>query len=180
MNYKFIGNFDIKSLKLKVFNIDESIWEEDETRQQVFSYAHKNTKTIPIIWDIESLDSISVADKTKYFDYLNFEEYIYKIKNLIRMSLGEGKIARVVLARLKSNSEIPPHCDFGKGLEVCNRIHIPIITNEDVLFFVGGERKNMKEGEMWEINNQALHQVKNNSNYDRVHLIVDYLRDNVL
>ena len=32
----------------------------------------------------------------------------------------------------------------------------------------------MREGEIWEINNQNLHSVDNNSNEDRIHFIIDY------
>jgi aspartyl/asparaginyl beta-hydroxylase (cupin superfamily) len=32
----------------------------------------------------------------------------------------------------------------------------------------------MKEGEIWEINNKYLHGVKNQSEFDRIHLIIDY------
>ena len=42
-------------------------------------------------------------------------------------------------------------------------------------FFVDGEKKNLKTGEIWEIDNTKLHKVENLSNSDRVHLIVDIL-----
>jgi aspartyl/asparaginyl beta-hydroxylase (cupin superfamily) len=65
--------------------------------------------------------------------------------------------------------------DSGYSLESCNRIHIPIITNNEVYFTVGGERKNLKDGEMWQINNNnKMHSVENNSNQDRIHLITDW------
>jgi hypothetical protein len=35
----------------------------------------------------------------------------------------------------------------------------------------------MKEGEIWEINNQSLHSVRNDSEYDRVHFIIDYKQE---
>ena len=57
----------------------------------------------------------------------------------------------------------------------CHRIHVPIITNDEVVFSVGGEELNMREGEMWEINNATLHAVENRSEQDRIHLIVDWV-----
>jgi quercetin dioxygenase-like cupin family protein len=50
-----------------------------------------------------------------------------------------------------------------------------LITNKDILFTVGNTTKNLKEGEIWEINNQNLHSVQNNSKEERIHLIIDYL-----
>ena len=56
-------------------------------------------------------------------------------------------------------------------------MHIPIITNEKVFFQVGDEIKIFKEGEIWKINNTGKsHSVVNNSNEDRVHLIVDWTK----
>jgi aspartyl/asparaginyl beta-hydroxylase (cupin superfamily) len=60
------------------------------------------------------------------------------------------------------------------SLEFCNRTHIPIKTNDNVLFTVAGETINMKEGEIWEFNNQKYHSVHNNGDEDRWHLIIDY------
>jgi aspartyl/asparaginyl beta-hydroxylase (cupin superfamily) len=56
------------------------------------------------------------------------------------------------------------------------RTHIPIITNSEVTFIVGGETKYLKEGEIWEIDNSKEHSVNNNSNVDRIHLIMDYTK----
>jgi tetratricopeptide (TPR) repeat protein len=57
----------------------------------------------------------------------------------------------------------------------CHRIHLPIVTNEDVVFHVGGEEINMHAGELWEINNGTVHGVENRGTEDRIHLIVDWM-----
>ena len=64
--------------------------------------------------------------------------------------------------------------DNGESLVNCKRTHIPIITNDLVTFTIGGETKQLKEGEIWEINNINEHSVDNNSNENRIHLILDY------
>jgi tetratricopeptide (TPR) repeat protein len=42
-------------------------------------------------------------------------------------------------------------------------------------FFVGGEKKNMRAGELWEINNGLAHAVENRSDQDRIHIIIDWM-----
>ena len=55
------------------------------------------------------------------------------------------------------------------------RYHIPLKTNPYVVFTVGGEGRNLKEGEIWEIKNtEKIHSVYNKGFYDRIHLIVDW------
>ena len=60
-------------------------------------------------------------------------------------------------------------------MTTCKRTHIPIITNSEVTFTVGGETKFLKEGEIWEINNTKEHSVDNNSDIDRIHLLIDIM-----
>ena len=80
----------------------------------------------------------------------------------------------MTLTKLKAKQNIDLHQDLGKSLENCFRTHIPIITNPDVYFIVDGESKNMKVGEIWQIDNRKPHMVMNKSDFDRVHLIVDF------
>jgi len=47
-------------------------------------------------------------------------------------------------------------------------------THGQVLLCVGGEKRHLAAGEIWEINNATVHYVENFSNHDRVHLIVDW------
>ena len=47
--------------------------------------------------------------------------------------------------------------------------------NSDQIFDVGETSFHMAEGELWEINNRREHAVANNSDSDRIHLILDYV-----
>ncbi|MEL6865420.1 MAG: aspartyl/asparaginyl beta-hydroxylase domain-containing protein, partial [Bacteroidota bacterium] len=69
---------------------------------------------------------------------------------------------------------IKPHRDFRLGYEDDNfRIHIPITTNDQVSFVLGGEQLRMLPGECWYTNVNFTHSVANNGSTDRVHLVID-------
>lgn len=53
------------------------------------------------------------------------------------------------------------------------RLHIPIITNDKVTFFVGGEKIKMVPGRLYYVNFSKLHYVKNEGDADRIHLVLD-------
>ena len=109
---------------------------------------------------------------------LQFTDFLEKIKNLYIEKFGNGFIIRAILVKLKANSNIDRHIDESTSLDICHRTHIPIITNKYVLFEIDNEIKNLKEGEIWEINNtQKNHSVENYSNQDRIHLIVDWINN---
>jgi len=132
----------------------------------------KKLKTIPLIFDTDfRLENPTYLDK-----YDIFENEFKILKNKLTKIYGKGFIIRAILVNLKSKSNIGKHIDNGESLSICHRIHIPIITNRDVFFKINKEVKNLKEGEMWEINNsEKIHSVINNSDKDRVHLIVDWV-----
>jgi hypothetical protein len=84
----------------------------------------------------------------------------------------------VRLLNLAPQSEIKEHTDNDTSYEDgFFRIHIPISTNPQVLFYVNKQLVPMKIGECWYANFQLPHSVQNNSNEPRVHLIIDCIRN---
>ena len=53
------------------------------------------------------------------------------------------------------------------------RLHIPIITHEDVIFMIGGERARWKEGNLYYGDFSQPHSLDNRSPLTRVHLVFD-------
>lgn len=85
----------------------------------------------------------------------------------------------VRLLRLDPQSEIKEHTDNDTSYEDgFFRIHIPIITNPDVLFYVDKKLVPMKMGECWYANFQLPHSVENRSYKPRIHLTLDCIRNN--
>jgi aspartyl/asparaginyl beta-hydroxylase (cupin superfamily) len=170
--YKLVGKIDVSNWKEKISSLTESDWNEYDYRQKKFEQ-HKDTRTIPIIFD-EDFSIKELYTKTKWYDL--FSENLRSIQKKYQNFYGYGDFIRVILVKQLPNTFIPPHVDSGMTLDYAIRTHIPIITNTDVIFTVGDEIKNMKDGEIWEINNrEKIHSVENNSSYDRIHLIIDYL-----
>jgi len=172
-NYIFIGTIDVEEIIEFVSDLTHYEWKEESIRQRI-AKAHADTETIPILWDWDSLGRLKVANQRKHFSKFNSTEFSKILIEKLYNFYGDGEILRILITKLKIKKSIPPHEDGGKSLLIPRRVHIPIITNKDVIFSVNGEEKNMKVGEMWEIDNSKLHSVNNNSKKDRIHLIVDY------
>ena len=82
------------------------------------------------------------------------------------------------LLNLKPGSIIKEHTDYNLGYEDgIFRIHIPIITNEGVHFFVNHEEVKMLPEECWYGNFNLPHSVRNEGKTDRIHLVMDCLRN---
>jgi hypothetical protein len=171
-NFKYYGVFDTSKILKKVTSLSENDWKEYTFRQEIFYDVHGDTITIPILYEETYRDSV-VGKRSKFYDL--FEDDIVELNTHFKKITGkDGIIIRAEIVKMIPNSEIAPHRDMTPSLILHNRVHIPIQTNENVLFNVDGEEKNLKINEIWEINNSKLHSVTNNSNLDRIHLIVDW------
>jgi hypothetical protein len=175
MNYFFVGNCNIEQIVKALNSVPNDIWLEHKYRQTAGN-VHKYTNTIELMWHVDSLHNGSLG-KIHHTNYLKFNipDFLKSVKSLYENAYGNGHFIRVMLVKMLANSHIVPHIDYGTSLTYCKRTHIPIITNENVIFTVNDENKHMKAGEIWEIDNTVIHSVINNSNYDRIHLIIDYV-----
>lgn len=92
------------------------------------------------------------------------------------LNMFESRITRVRLAYLKSNFSIKPHIDYDPSYIV--RYHIPILTNENCKMHVIRNNKEyvsnfLADGRIYFLNAGHLHWASNNSDIDRLHLIID-------
>ena len=82
----------------------------------------------------------------------------------------------VRLLKLTAGSHIREHRDDDLGWEQGEiRLHVPVVTDPDVDFFLNGRRVVMQEGECWYLDLSLPHRVQNRSQVDRVHLVIDCL-----
>ncbi|MBK6826968.1 MAG: aspartyl/asparaginyl beta-hydroxylase domain-containing protein [Chitinophagaceae bacterium] len=86
----------------------------------------------------------------------------------------ECPLLSVRLLKLAAGARVHEHKDrdlcYEEGLV---RFHIPVFTNPDVDFYLGGEKMILEEGSCWYMNFNLPHSLHNKSNQDRIHLVVD-------
>ena len=86
----------------------------------------------------------------------------------------DGQTCRIMLAKLKAGREIAKHVDGQPASEVPHKIHVPLITHQDVVFWEEDESIHLPRGGAYEVNNKVEHGGANRSPIDRVHLIFDW------
>lgn len=80
----------------------------------------------------------------------------------------------VRLLCLHAGSNIAEHVDHALDFDDGEvRIHIPIVTSDDVKFYLDGSRLVMAPGECWYTNVNLPHSVENGGSTDRIHLVID-------
>jgi hypothetical protein len=176
---KFAGNFrlldvcDVSEIKEKLAALSDADWEAANWRQKRFD-AHRDTQNIELIF-CKDFRFESPAQLEMY-SQLGCEDLLAPLCEVISdYYTGDGYVVRALLVRLRAGGVILEHVDSGYLLMNSRRIHIPIVSNEEVVFTVGDEACVMKEGELWEINNARTHKVENPGDSGRVHLIIDWV-----
>lgn len=110
---------------------------------------------------------------------LKLLESFFKISEdlteILSSKFGDGSIYNIQFSLLPPRHEIKKHYDDGLIFTLSNRVHLPLITNYDVIFSVGDQKFNLKVDQLVEIDNKKVHSVLNKSDHSRIHLILDYL-----
>lgn len=96
---------------------------------------------------------------------------IHKTLSLLLFLVEGERLGRVIVTKLPPYSEIVPHRDDGGTALYYDRFHI--VLKEGGSFSVGDESVRMKDNEIWWFDNQKVHSVLNDSDGERIHLIVD-------
>lgn len=94
------------------------------------------------------------------------------VLNLMRRVNGT-QLGRVIVTRLPPGKTIPQHVDQGAPAEFYSRYHIVLQSNAGCVARPGDEGVQFAAGEVWWFDNRAEHSVVNNSNDDRIVIIVD-------
>ena len=182
-NFKKVATVDIAPLKDLVLQLTPQHWASNTTRQNRYE-VHQDTRMIGLVYDddfrhtnptrLPPMQLFGPVLQPMLAIIANHYESLPEAKGPLE-EYGHGHFIRASLVCLIPGGEITPHQDKNFSLAHSHRVHIPVVTNEKVLFTVSNETMNMKEGEIIEINNRRLHFVINGGRDGRVHLILDWV-----
>lgn len=118
----------------------------------------------------------------KIVNQKKFEKFINISNDLLetlKKTYGLGKFSTIQIAKMSGGGVILPHIDYDLDFVFSHRIHIPLVTNENVIFTIDKEEFYFESRNVYEINNLKEHSVFNNNqkSFNRIHLIFDYMPD---
>ncbi|NOR58971.1 MAG: aspartyl/asparaginyl beta-hydroxylase domain-containing protein [Sulfurimonas sp.] len=160
-------NFDIDKLNSELVHVHPECW-----------VAHQNRAAYEGDWFITSLKSVD-GETTQILAVENQE---YKETPLLKkctyiqdvINHFQTKVEAVRFMKLGANSSIKEHRDVGSCYEDgLVRIHIPITSNNKVVFTLDTKETQMQTGHCYYIDADIPHSVVNNGDTDRVHLLID-------
>jgi hypothetical protein len=155
--------------------IEESVAIASESWSSHFNRSYHNGG-----WSGVALRSTGGDERALYLDMTHRATFC-DTPLLARSPAMKATLARLAcpihgarLLRLAAGGVIEEHCDPDLRFEDGEaRLHIPLLTNPDVEFYVAGARVIMEPGECWFLDLARPHRVTNRGATARVHLVVD-------
>lgn len=170
---RHLGSVDIARLKEAVIALPESLWDAEDSNKPNRFGALDATRHIIFRFVSNFRDWRHSYERPLWAEWKPLLEPVLA-QATAAYGYASGAFPRVMLARMAPGGVIHPHRDENPAAKWPHKIHVPILTNEDVIFYVDGTGFHFAEGEAVEVNNMGLHAVENCGQTDRIHLIFEY------
>ncbi|HWA29875.1 MAG TPA: aspartyl/asparaginyl beta-hydroxylase domain-containing protein [Rhizomicrobium sp.] len=168
-----LGAVDIAALRDAVLAIPEDIWNEQNLIKPNRFEALASTRHIVFRFVRD------VADWRASFDLPLWRDFAHLLEPVMTQAVKpygyrSGAYPRIMLARMARGGEIKPHQDANLSAFWPHKIHVPLLTNDQVQFYLAPNVYHLKTGIAYEVNNMGVHAVRNGGDTDRIHLIFEY------
>jgi hypothetical protein len=172
-SFRHLGQVDITDLKQAVLAIPEDLWNAENADKPNRFEALDVTRHIVFRFVSNFRDWRDSYDRPLWAEWKHLLLPVMQAAS-VDYGYARGVYPRVMLARMAAGGVIQPHRDANPAAKWPHKIHVPIVTNDQVVFRVEGAQYVMPEGEGVEVNNMGTHAVENRGDTDRIHLIFEY------
>ena len=153
------------------------LWREDTYLRDYPQGPFKDVETVFVRFPTASVSELERSQKDQHEcvwmdGALHLPSTRTLIFSLMNTVCGE-RLGRVMVNRIRPGGRIYRHADTPEHCKYYSRFHYVIASAPGVRFECGEEAVSMATGEAWWFNNALEHEVVNNSEADRIHLIVD-------
>ncbi len=160
------------ALASAVFQLPEDVWSENKIRQENYK-VHRQTQSLVLIFCEGEWPEVDIQLRESWNHLSKYAVPVMR-EILDAYYVHGGAILRAMVAKLFPHGTIDSHIDRHPSFASAHRIHVPLVTNPDVIFQVDGKQITMNAGYGYEINNQKVHAVHNGGEISRLHFIFDY------
>lgn len=152
------------------------LWNQNVQRTSFAGSPHREASDIWLRYfdpkdagDKNILDNLNAVPYPAWSLLAETQPLIFDLMRLVRGT----RLGKCVITRLKPGSKIYPHKDEGTTAWYYDRYHINLHSMDGVKFRSGDETIYPMTGSCWLVNNQNEHEVINDSNDERIVMIVD-------
>ena len=187
-----VGELDEETKKLLMSCIDRK-WFFIDKLDSNLSLAAFNAKRIENYKSAEQTENVMILSKG-YLSNPNFKpeepmskypkftkDNFVKLKPIIdyvdnfAKTVGNGEVRSIVLVRLGPHKKVPRHFDRDARCMVRDRYHIVLKCKKQKQSFGYNESEiySFHENDIWWYNNTIIHKAENESDEERIHIMID-------
>ena len=167
-----LGQVDMSGLDFVARHLDNHWIGRSNDKPNNFGVFHSTDHVILKFCSFRDTTDITDWDLWEIFD----DDLLPMMNDVAsRYGITDPVFPRAMFARLHVNGKITPHVDGHKATGYCHKIHVPVQTNPDAMFFVGDHELNMERGKAYEVNNRMKHWCINGGDEERIHFIFEIL-----
>ena len=170
---RHLGPVDISAVCDDIVAMPESVWEAENANKPNPYEALGRTRHV-LFRFVEK-----VADWRHSYDLPIWAQWRSRLEPLLQQATApygyaHGGFPRIMFARMEPGGIIHPHVDSNRSAAWPHKIHVPILTNPKVEFYVEPNVYHLEAGQAYEVNNRVPHAVRNEGSTPRIHLIFEY------
>lgn len=170
MNFTLLANLDTSEASRELTS-NAPLWDAFTTRQTTQGSPHVDTKCIPLRGLLSFPFALGVTrPRTQFAPLL---PACMALANRVLAGLPVAEVGLVMLAKLRPGGRIIPHPDEGPYAEHFSRYHVVIDAAAGNWFSVAGQHANPEQGDLFTFNHHLVHSAGNDSERDRIHMILD-------
>lgn len=171
---KLASNVDVLPIMTELHRYPE-LWDEHSLRTKHPLTAHREVSDIWVWFNRIPKNQNDIIDDKDVIPYRAWRRVpsIRPIVFAIMRQVEAVRLGRVIITKLPPGGKITPHVDGGAPAEYYQRYQVALQCLPGNIFKSGNEEVSFRTGEVWQINNRVLHSVINNSEDDRIVMIVD-------
>ncbi|HHP6322667.1 aspartyl/asparaginyl beta-hydroxylase domain-containing protein [Acinetobacter baumannii] len=185
MNFQLLPSIDPIRLLVAIKSNPE-LWKEDtylrDYPQGPFGEIESIMLRFPEKRVFEQQEEVEAYKRGEHFfdqhECIDYPAYsiLSEARNLVMalMSYVQGeRLGRVMINKIAPGGRIYPHADTPEHTAYYTRFHIVLQSGAGCFIRAGDEQLEMRGGDVFWFNNKLEHEVVNNSNTDRISMVVD-------
>ena len=159
---------------------NSELWDEDTSRQEKI-VTQRETRTITLRSHADQASLDSRVRRAKPVGYRGKPSAMASRLPLMSAYVDQlvrgmhGVMGRAVMTNLRPHGTIFPHTDDGLYWLLRDRYHLVLKSVAGSHFKAGDEELRMQAGELWWFDPTVRHEAMNDSDEERIHVIVDVM-----
>lgn len=170
MNYQLLTSV-LTGQAVEEIATNAPLWDAFTLRQTLKGSAHVDTKCVPLRGNLSF--PLAVKAPRTLTPWASQLPECVALVNHILSGLNVKEVGNVLLVSLRPGGRIIPHADEGDYADYFERIHIVVSAATGNWFRCGGTTHEPSTGDVFQFNHRLIHSAGNDSDQERIHLIVD-------